>query len=86
MEKINLVSEDGDIIEMSILEETKVGGVNYYLVTDAEDDDDDEEMEAFIVKDLSHEDDDEAVIEFVEDEEEFNSIAKIFDALVDEID
>jgi uncharacterized protein YrzB (UPF0473 family) len=83
-----MVGEDNEIIELSILEETRVGGVDYYLVTDAEDPDEenDEEINAFIVKDVSDDDAADALMEFVEDDEEFDSISRIFDELMDELD
>ena len=45
-----------------------------------------EEIEAFIVKDLSAEEDKEALYEIVEDEDEFEGVAKIFDELVGDLD
>lgn len=44
------------------------------------------EINAFIVKDLSSPEDEDAIYEFVEDDDEFDSVARIFDELVDEED
>ena len=53
MEKITFCPEDGEAVEFFVLEQTRLGGVDYILVTDSEDDDaiysivdDDKEMDA----------------------------------------
>lgn len=82
--KIKFVDEEGTELEFSVIEQTRVNNINYLLVTDSEEDD--EEIEAFIVKDLSAEEDKEALYEIVEDEDEFEGVAKIFDELVGDLD
>lgn len=62
---IRLKSEDGSL-ELEILEETTVQGVNYILVTDAPED---EDGVCYVMKDISAPEDEEADFEFVEDEE-----------------
>lgn len=52
MEKINFVTDDNEEVEFYIIEETRVNGYNYILVTDSQDEDD-EEAEAYILKDVS---------------------------------
>lgn len=49
MEKINFVTDDNEEVEFYIIEETRVNGYNYILVTDSQDEDD-EEAEAYIFK------------------------------------
>lgn len=49
MEKINFVTDDNEEVEFYIIEETRVNGYNYILVTDSQDEDD-EEAEAYILK------------------------------------
>ena len=39
MEKITFCPEDGEAVEFFVLEQTRLGGVDYILVTDSEDDD-----------------------------------------------
>ena len=51
MEKINFVTDDNEEVEFYIIEETRVNGYNYILVTDSQDEDD-EEAEAYILKDV----------------------------------
>lgn len=81
MEKIVISPEGEEPIEFYVLEQTTVAGVDYYLVTEDEDGD----SEALILKDLSGKDDEEAVFEIVDDDAELNSIAKIFESILDDI-
>lgn len=83
-EKIKLTDDEGNELEVSVIEQTKINNTSYLLVTDSEDDE--EEINAFIVKDLSSHEDEDAIYEFVEDDDEFDSVARIFDELVDEED
>ncbi len=82
-EKIAFVDEEGNKLELSVIEQTKVNGVNYLLVTDSEEEDD--ELNAFIVKDLSRPEDEDALYEIVEDDVEFDSVSKIFDELIEDL-
>ena len=71
MEKITFMSgEMQEETEFFVLEQTKVGGVSYILVTDSEEDD----AECWILKDTSPEESSEAIYEFVEDEKELNEL------------
>lgn len=79
--KIVLVDEE-QTLEFSVLEETKLNGRNYLLVTDAEDDE--AEADCYVLKDMSEEGDEDALYEFVEDENELEAIWKVFEALMDE--
>jgi hypothetical protein len=82
--KVVFTSDDNEQIEFYVLEQTKLNGYTYLLVTDAEDDD--EEGDAYILKDLSSEADEAALYDFVEDEGELELIGKIFEELVEDID
>ncbi len=83
-EKITFtVEETGEEVELYVVEETRVSGVNYLLVTDSNDED--EEGEAYILKDVSAETDADAIYEMVEDESELNAVSKIFEELLDDI-
>ena len=48
---ITLETEDGERVDFYVLEETRINGTNYLLVTDSEEDD--EEGECYILKDQS---------------------------------
>lgn len=82
--KINMMDEEGNAVELYVIEQTRVNNTDYLLVTDSEEDD--EEVNAFIVKDLSEPDAQEAVYVSVEEDEEFDSIARIFNELVGDLD
>ena len=82
MEKI-LFSPDGESqVEFFVLEQTRLGGFNYILVTDVEDGD----GEALILKDLSEETDAEAIYEIVAEDSELEAVATVFENLLDDVD
>lgn len=83
MEKMEFVTDDDKVVDFYILEETRVNGVNYILVTDSEEDND---AEAFILKDTSSEQSTEASYEFVEDDNELEAVGKVFSELLEDID
>ena len=63
-EQIVFETDEGEVL-FYVIEETRVNGTNYLLVTDSEE----EEADAYILKDTSSPEDREAVYEMVEDEE-----------------
>ena len=76
MEKITFTFEGEDqAVEFFVLEQTKLGGVTYILVTDSEEDD----AECLILKDLSKVEEDESVYEVVEDDTELLAVSKDVD-------
>ena len=83
MEKITMLSdENGEELEFYVLEQTKVNGVTYILVTDSEYGD----AECTILKDTSDAEDKDCVFEFVEDDVEMNAVFKIFEELLEDVD
>lgn len=82
--KITLATDTGESVDFFVLEETRINGMNYLLVTDAADDD--EEGECYILKDLSKREESEALYEFVEDDNEIDYLFKIFSELLDGAD
>ena len=83
-EKIVLTDDEGNEVEMYVVEETRINNVNYLLVTD--DEGDSEEAEAYILKDISNDEDEEAVYEIVDDESEVDYIGRVFSELLEDID
>lgn len=83
-EKIVFIDEDGNEVEIYVVEETRINNVNYLLVT--EDEGDEEEAEAYILKDISKEEDEEAVYEMVVEDSEIDYIGKVFSELLEDID
>ena len=82
MEKI-IFSPDGESqVAFIVLEQTRLGGFNYILVTDVEDGDGD----ALILKDLSQESDAEAIYEIVTDDSELSAVATVFENLLEDVD
>ena len=75
------MTADGEELTFYIIEQTMLGNINYLLVTDSEE----EEAEAFIMKEVGAETED-AFYAFVEDDVEFEAIAKVFEELLDEVD
>lgn len=84
MGKIKMIVPDtGEEVEFFVLEQTRVNGVNYLLVTE---NDDEEETDAYILKDLSRDEETDAVYEFVEDDITLDAVSKVFEELLDDID
>ena len=79
MEPIYLPDEDGNEIKLFVVEETQLSGIKYLLV--CESDNEEEDSDAYILKEVSVDGDD-VVYEFVEDDVEFDAVAKLFDELV----
>ena len=81
MEKITFCPDGDEPVDFYVLEQTKIAGVNYILVTDIEDGD----GEALILKDLSKPEDTESVYEIVSEENELNAVADIFEDLLEDV-
>lgn len=81
MEKIIFTPEGEEAVEFYVLEQTRLGGTNYILVTDSEE----EDAEALILRDTSADADAEAVYEIVTDDEELNAVAAVFENMLDDV-
>lgn len=77
-------TDENEEVEFQILEQTKLNGISYILVTDALEDA--EEGNAYILKDTSSEEEEASVYDIVEDENELELIGKIFAELLEDID
>ncbi|MBQ6806677.1 MAG: DUF1292 domain-containing protein [Lachnospiraceae bacterium] len=82
MEKIVFKPEGEEAVEFYILEQTRIGGVDYILVTDTEEDD----GEALILKDVSQSGEEEAVYEIVTEDDELNAVAAVFENMLEDIE
>ncbi|MBR3607556.1 MAG: DUF1292 domain-containing protein [Lachnospiraceae bacterium] len=80
-EKITFSPDGEETVDFYVLEQTKIAGVNYILVTDIEDGD----GEALILKDLSNPEDAESVYEIVSEDKELEAVAGVFEDLLEEI-
>ena len=84
MEKANFSDIDGGEEFFYVLMDTVVNETVYLLASE-EDPEETDECECFILKEVS-DSEDECVYEEVLDDEEFQSISKIFDELLEEED
>ena len=81
MEKIVFTPDGEDAVEFYVLEQTRLGGIDYILVTDSEDGD----GEALILRDTSAPDEQEALYEIVTDDEELDTVAAVFENMLDDV-
>lgn len=82
MDKIKFMFDGTEEVEFYVLEQTKVNGAAYILVTDSEEDD----AECLILKDTSDSDDSESVYEIVEDDVELEAVSRVFEELLEDVD
>jgi len=82
MEKVTFQKNENETVEYYILEQTRISGVNYLLVTDTEEGD----GEAVILKEVSAAEDE--IGGYTDDltEEEFEAVVPIFENLLEDID
>ena len=82
MEKVTFQKNENETVEYYILEQTRISGVNYLLVTDVEEGD----GEAVILKEVSGAE--EEMGGYTDDltEEEFEAVVPIFENLLEDVD
>jgi len=81
LEKITFNPEGEEPVEFFVLEQTRIAGYNYILVTDFEEGD----GEALILKDLSQDGDEEGVYTIVSDDDELNAVAGVFEDMLEDV-
>lgn len=81
LEKITFFPEGEDPVEFFVLEQTRIGGINYILVTDFEEGD----GEALILKDLAKDGEEESLYAIVSEEEELNAVASVFENMLEDV-
>ena len=82
MEKLIFRDENGEAAEFYVLEQTRISGRNYLLVTDSEE----EDGECLILKDMAEDQERESLYEIVEQEQELDAVLKVFDELLEDVD
>ena len=82
IDKITLAGDEGDSIELYVLEGTRLGGTDYILASDVQTGD----GECYILKDVSDKDDDTAIYKLVDDEHEQDYLLSVFAELLDDVD
>ena len=85
MEKIMFKTDEEGLVEFFVLEETKINGINYLMVTES-DDESEEEAVAYILKDTSAVTETEAIYEMVEADDELEYVSKVFAELLEDVD
>ena len=78
---VYFTTDEGEEVPFFVVEETKIAGENYLLVTDSEED----EVDAYIFREVSENEND-SFYEMVEDEEKINALSKVFAELLDDVD
>ena len=81
-DEITFITEDNEEVIFQVIEQTRLGGVDYLLVCTTDGDED----EALILKDVSEDTDEEAVYSIVEDDMELAMASEIFSELIDDIE
>ena len=76
--KINIIDEEGNEIELIIIETAKFEGRDYILASESEN--------AYILKDVSEDKDLDSIYEFVDDEKELDMLADVFSELIGDMD
>ena len=82
LEKITFRPEGEETVEFYVLEQTRIGGHNYILVTDVEEGDGD----ALILKDMSQDGEEESIYDVVSDDEELEAVSGVFAEMLEDID
>mgnify|MGYP005846750585 FL=1 len=78
---VYFTTDEGEEVPFFVVEETKIAGENYLLVTDSEDD----EADAYILREVS-ENTEESFYEMLEDDDKINAISKVFAELLDDVE
>ena len=83
MEKIRFRSEEmQEEVDLFVLEQTKVNGVSYILVTDSDEGD----AACLILKEMTKETAADSIYEIVEDDVELTAVSKVFEELLEDIE
>ena len=81
LEKITFSPDGDEPVDFYVLEQTRVAGGDYILVTDCEDGD----GEALILEDLSKPEEAESIYTIVSDDEKLEALAGIFEGLLEDV-
>lgn len=82
--QVTFITDDNEEVIFNVIEQTKLNGYTYLLVTDSQGEGDD--GVAYILKDMSLEGDEASLYTIVEEEEELNLIADIFEELLEDVE
>ena len=82
LEKITFRPEGEETVEFYVLEQTRIGGHNYILVTDVEEGD----GAALLLKDMSQDGEEESIYDVVSDDEELEAVSGVFADMLEDVD
>lgn len=83
---IVLTTEDGETLELYVVEKTRINGKDYLLAAESSlNDEDAEEAECYVFRDDSLPGDSEAIYVMVENEDELLGVLDIFQNLMDDV-
>lgn len=82
MDKIEFCTQDGETVFFYVVEQTRIGGISYLLVSDTQDGD----GQALILKDLSQDEDEESLYEIVDDDKELDAVGGVFANMLEDVD
>lgn len=82
LEKITFNPDGENPVDFYVLEQTRIGGFNYILVTDFEEGD----GEALILKEMSKDGEDEGLYVIVSDDDEMAAVAEVFEKMLDDVE
>lgn len=82
MEKITFAGEGDETLEFYVLEQTRLNGTDYILVTES--DDEESDADCYILKDVSKDGEADSLYESVEDETELDAVMKVFEELLED--
>lgn len=80
MEKIEFLLDDDTTVDFYVLEQAKLSGNNYILVTDTKEGD----GEALILKETGHDAKSKTSYAIVEDDDELSALAPLFESLMED--
>ncbi|MCI9338442.1 MAG: DUF1292 domain-containing protein [Lachnospiraceae bacterium] len=81
-EKITFRPDGEEPVDFYVLEQTRIGGHDYILVTDAEEGD----GEALILKDISRDGETDGVYIIVSDDDELAAVAGVFGNMLEDVE
>lgn len=81
MEKVEFILDNGEKAEFFVLEQAKLSGNNYILVTEEEEGD----CEALILKENVGQQKNDTVYEVVTDDDELEALGTLFESLLEDV-
>ena len=81
-EKITFSPDGEEPVDFYVLEQTRIGGIDYILVTDVEEGD----GEALILKDISRDGEPDGVYTVVSDDYELVAVAGVFESMLEDVE